>query len=251
MVSPVEYPPPTPHDPLTEVFPDVFLVRGSYRSSFWMRFNRNMVVLRHGDDLTVINSVRLQPEHEAELDALGTVRHVVRLGYFHGMDDRYYVDRYGAEFWAAARSRREPGPAATRELVTGGELPFAGAQAYVIAHARHPEPVILLEREGGILLTCDCLQYYTDRRFGSLAARIMMPLMGFPLRMLIGPLWLKAMTPEGGSLLPDFEHIAGLSFRHLIPGHGSLCRHDAREKVQAAVTAVWPELDQARRGVQQ
>lgn len=206
-----------------------------------MRFNRNMVVVRHGDELTIVNSVRLQPEHEAELDRLGSVRHVVRLAYFHGLDDRYYVDRYGAEFWAAPGSRTEPGPVASRELVAGGELPFPGAQAYVLQHAKFPEPVILLEREGGILLTGDCLQYYTDRRFGSLAARIMMPLMGFPLRMLIGPLWLKAMTPDGGSLLPDFEYIGALPFRHLLPGHGSACRDDAKGKVHDAIRAVWAE----------
>ena len=27
------------------------------------------------------------------------MRHVVRLGPFHGMDDRYVVDRYDATFW--------------------------------------------------------------------------------------------------------------------------------------------------------
>ncbi|NND54825.1 MAG: hypothetical protein HKN56_07630 [Gammaproteobacteria bacterium] len=245
MVAAADYPPPTAHDPLIEVFPDVFLVRGSYRASAWFRFNRNMVVVRDGDELTVINSVRLQPQFEPELDRLGTVRHVVRLAYFHGQDDRYYVDRYGAELWAAAGSRREPGPAATRVLTTGGPLPFSAADVYVTAHSKHPEAVIRLQREGGILLTCDSLQYYTDRRFGSLAARIMMPFMGFPLRMLIGPLWLKAMTPEGGSLLPDFEYIAGLPFRHLIPGHGSVCRDDAHRKVQDAVAAVWPAYQPA------
>lgn len=239
MVSPADYPPPTPHDPLVEVFPDVFLVRGSYRASAWLSFNRNMVVVRQADELTVINSVRLQPRHEEQLEALGTVRHVIRLAYFHGLDDRYYVDRYGAEFWAAAGSRTRPGPAATRELATGNDLPFSPATAYVTQHGRFPEAVILLEREGGILFTCDSLQYYTDRRYCSPAARIMMPLMGFPLQMIVGPRWLKALTPEGGSMQADFEHIATLPFRHLIPGHGSVCHDDAGPKVREAIRRVW------------
>lgn len=242
MDSSSAYPPPTRHDPLEEVFPDVFLLRGSYRANAWLTFNRNMVVVREGESLTVISSVRLLPEFEPQLDALGTVRHVIRAGYFHGADDRYYVDRYGAQFWAPAGARTEPGPAATRELSAAAELPFSGARAYVTQHSRFPEAVILIEREGGILLTCDSLQYYADRRFGSLAARIMMPLMGFPLRMIIGPVWLKAMTDrDGGSLQPDFEHIAGLQFRHLIPGHGSLCRDTAKSKVHDAVRRVWPD----------
>jgi len=235
------YSPPTPHDPPEEVFPDIFLVRGSYQANALLRFNRNMVVLRNGDELTVVNSVRLSPDGERQLEALGTVRHVMRLAYFHGMDDRYYVDRYGAEFWAAAGSRTEPGPSATRVVATGEGLPMPGASAYVFAHSRFPEPVILLERDGGILLTGDCLQYYTDRRFGSLAARIMMHFMGFPLRMLIGPLWLKAMTPDGGSLVADFDHIAAMDFAHLLPGHGSLCRHDAHAKVIDAIAQAFPE----------
>ena len=96
MVSPADtsadYPPPTPHDPLTEVFPDVFLVRDSYRSNAFLRFNRNMTVVR-----------------------------------------------------------------------------------------------------------------------------------------------------QGGSLLPGFEYIAALPFRHLIPGHGSVCRDDAQRKAQDAIRAIWSE----------
>ena len=242
MVSPADYPPPTPHDPPEEVFPGIFLVRGSYAATSWMRFNRNMTVVKHGDELTLINSVRLMPEAERQLEALGEIRHVMRLAYYHGMDDRYYCDRYAAEFWGPPGSRTRPGPAVTRQIVTGGELPFPDANPYVLAASRHPEVVILLEREGGILLTCDSLQYYTDYRFGSLVARIIMPLMGFPKgRIIVGPRWLKAMTPEGGNVLTDFEHIGALRFRHLIPGHGSVCRDDAQVQVQRAISHVWPE----------
>ncbi len=231
-----DYPPPTPHDPVLEVFPDVYLVRGSYAANAWMRFNRNMTVIRQGDELTLVNSVRLTPQGERELDALGRVRHVIRLAYWHGRDDRYYVDRYGAEFWAAPGSRTTPGPVATRELTTGGPLPFAPAQVYVLAATRNPEAVILLEREGGILLTCDALQFYTDYRYASPLARILMPLLGFPKKMIIGPRWLKAMTPPGVSVLPDFERIKKLRFAHLIPGHGSVCRDNAHAQVEDAIT---------------
>jgi hypothetical protein len=55
-----------------------------------------------------------------------------------------------------------------------------------------------------------------------------MPLMGFPLKMLIGPMWLKAMTPEGSSLLADFERLVQMPFRHLLPGHGSARLDDAQ-----------------------
>lgn len=125
-----DYPSASPHDSIEEVFRDVFFVRGSMPMNALMSIGRNMVVVRDGAELTVLNSVRLTPPGEAELEALGTVRHVVRLGYFHGRDDRYYVDRYGAEFWAPEGSRRQPGPAVGRALAAGPGLPFPGGGHY-------------------------------------------------------------------------------------------------------------------------
>ena len=237
---PDPYPPATPHDPPEEVFPDVFLIRGSLQMNPLTRINRNMVVVRSEGELSVINSVRLTEAGEQALRSLGTVRHVLRLGYFHGRDDRYYVDKFSAEFWAPAGSRPEPGPSPTRLIKADGDLPFPGAVAFLFAQSKYPEAAILLPKNDGILLTCDCLQYYTDRRFHSLLARIMLPLMGFPLRMLIGPMWLKAMTPEGGSLLPDFEGIQQLDFEHLIPAHGSVRKGAAKQAAAEAIGHAFP-----------
>jgi hypothetical protein len=64
--------------------------------------------------------------------------------------------------------------------------------------------------------------------------------MGFPLRMLIGPMWLKAMTPEGGSLLPDFERILQLDFEHLIPAHGSVRNGAAKPAAMEAIGHAFP-----------
>ena len=79
-----------PHGDIDEIFPDVFLVRGTFRAGPGLSFGRNMIVLREGDALTLVNSVRLSPEGERALDRLGTVRHLVRLGFFHTRDDPYY-----------------------------------------------------------------------------------------------------------------------------------------------------------------
>jgi hypothetical protein len=81
------YPTATAHDPIVEIFPDVYLLRGSYRTNGIIQFNRNMVILRHQGELALLNAVRLSPEGEVQLDALGQVKHLLRLGYLHGMDD--------------------------------------------------------------------------------------------------------------------------------------------------------------------
>ena len=57
-----DYPDAMPHGPLEEVFPDVFFVTGTMRGEFFgstWQFSRNMTVVREGDDLTIVNSVRL------------------------------------------------------------------------------------------------------------------------------------------------------------------------------------------------
>jgi hypothetical protein len=62
-----------PHDPLVELVPDVFFVHGSMRMGPGMLINRNMAVVRHGTEVTLVNPIRLSPEGEAELEALGIV----------------------------------------------------------------------------------------------------------------------------------------------------------------------------------
>ena len=98
-----DFPAAMPHGPITEVFPDVFFVTGTMRGEFFgtmWQFSRNMTIVRDGRDLTLVNSVRLSPDGLAQLDKLGTVKNVVRLGDMHGLDDAFYVDRYRATFWA-------------------------------------------------------------------------------------------------------------------------------------------------------
>ncbi len=69
-----QLPPALPHGPLEEMFPDVFFVTGMMKTVLanapW-QFNRNMTVVRDGDALTLINSVRLNDAGLLELDALG------------------------------------------------------------------------------------------------------------------------------------------------------------------------------------
>jgi len=47
------------------------------------------------------------------------------------------------------------------------------------------------------------------------------------------------MTPEGGTLRPDFERLVALPFEHLIGGHGGLCRGDARLRLRETITRVF------------
>lgn len=237
-MSESSFAPHNAHGPIEELFPDIYTVQGSIRMAPAMHLPRNMVILRSGSDLTLIHPVRLDPEAEATLDDLGTVKHVLRLG-FHGYDDDYYVDRYSAEHWAPGKSRPYPKPVSDHILSEDGELPVPGASLFAFKETKAPECLLLLPSNGGLLISCDSIQHWTDRKYCSLMARMTMPLLGFKMGTIIGPPWRKIMTKKGGSLEPDFRHILELDFKHLIGGHGGLNRDTAKQDVAAAVERVY------------
>lgn len=63
-----------------------------------MRMNRNMLILKNSNELTLVNPVRMSDDDLSKLDRLGELKRVFRLGDFHGLDDPFYIDRYACEF---------------------------------------------------------------------------------------------------------------------------------------------------------
>lgn len=230
-----DYPKVSPHSPLTEVLPDVFFVQGSLGFSVGFRFSRNMVVLREARELTLINAVRLSETELERLEALGNVKNVMRIGTMHGMDDAFYVDRYQASFWCQQGPGRYSEPLITDTLSAEAQLPVSGLRCIPFQSIKQPECVLLLERHGGLLITCDSIQDWSDYGQCTWLARRVMPLMGFKKRLLIGPIWKKLLTDDHVALQREFEAISQLPFRHLIAAHGGVRRDDAREHVAAAI----------------
>ena len=230
-----QYPEACPHEPIREIAADVFFAPGSIRMAPMMQFSRNMVIVRHGGDLTLVNPIRLSAAGEAELEALGTVRHVMRLGVFHGIDDAYTVARFDAGFWCQAGSDRYPEPKPDHEMTEGGSLPIPDAKLFVFRETAKPESALLLRRGKGLLITCDGIQHYADYNRQSLLAKLMMPFIGFPKRALVGPFWLKGLTREGGSVRPDFDRLLELDFDALVSAHGTPLMHGAHDAVRQAI----------------
>ncbi|MDO9018502.1 MAG: hypothetical protein Q8S73_41335 [Deltaproteobacteria bacterium] len=224
-----------PHGDLDEIFPDVFLVRGTFRAAPGLSFGRNMIVLREGDALTLVNSVRLSPEGERALDRLGTVRHLVRLGFFHTRDDPYYRSRYSPTCWTSL-----PPDAATERLADGGASPHPRARVFSFQNAQKGEAALLLTQPAGdLLITCDSVQHWPDTTRCSLGGALACRVMGFLRRPLtLGPIWLKEMT--GGrpqALRPDFERLLSHDFAHLVSAHGEVLRDTARADLRRSCTS--------------
>ena len=231
-----------PHGGLQTAFPDVFFVVGTnktHHAGVDLQTSRTMTVVRHGGELTLLNTVRLGAEGLRELDALGRVRHIVRLGAFHGRDDGFYRHHYDATLWALSQAVGSEEPPVDRTLAAGGPLPVEG-EVFVFTSARFPEAAVLLPRDGGILITCDAVQNWThvDPFFSEQTGAL------FLARGLIGAAnipstWLEACTPDPG----DFRRLLGLPFRHLMTGHGEPLREDAKTLLSARIDEVFPGRD--------
>jgi len=232
------YPAPTSHGLPQQIGEDLYVVYDSFRANPLVRFTRNMAVLREGRALTLINTVRLDEAGLQALDALGEVRHVLRLGPMHGMDDPFYVDRYEAAFWAFPDGTDYTVPTIDHELYDGVELPIGGATLFVFRHLKQTEGAILLERDPGVLLSCDAVQSYATpphKPHTSLLARLLMPFLGFPDETLIGPMWIKLLAEDPQAVQGEFQRLLTLDFDQLLSAHGVFLARGAREAVRHAI----------------
>jgi len=212
------------HVPLRECFPDVWLASSANAMGIplglTITFSRNMAAIRTDDGWVLLNPVRVSDAAEAELLAKGPFKHAVRLGTFHGRDDAYYVDKFGVELWGVSGKQMYPHPSVSREIREDGPFPIPGARVVVFTQATHAECAVLLP-QNRLLVTCDSVQHYDDDPLISTLGKIMMYAMGFFTPCVIGPIWLKTVTPPGGSLRADFERLLALDFDNLISAHGT------------------------------
>ena len=231
----ISYPPATPHGKIQEVFSDIFVVMGTNRvqhEGVDTQFSRNMVIIRNQDEIALINTVRLDEEGLLALNKLGNVKHVVRIGAFHGKDDAFYVDHYGAKLWSLKGAQNEHGKLADEVLTSNGPMFFPGISLFLFETAVVPEAILYLEREGGIIITCDSIQNWTevDQYFDAETAKSFAA-NGLIKTANISPIWGQATQVK----VSDFERLMKHSFRHLLSAHGEPLLNDAYQKIEASL----------------
>jgi hypothetical protein len=229
--------PVMPHGSLNELLTDTFFVTGTSRPTFMGRtwqFSRNMVVLRRGRELTIVNSVRLDDAGLTALSALGEVRHVIRIGAFHGMDDALYVSRFDATLWGLAGTPHDPAIAAKARTLSETDAPLE-TKVFSFESIDAPEAILLLPEHGGSAVSCDSLQNWAaaDEYFDAESAHKMREL-GFIQPCNIGPGWRMATRPASS----DFERLAKLQFANLLPAHGTPILGDASAAFAPALRAI-------------
>jgi hypothetical protein len=238
------FPAALPHGSLKKLFDDIYFVTGSVRAPgpVPVVFSRNMTVVRQDESLTLINSLRLDDAGLAKLDVLGNVEHVIRIAGYHGMDDPFYKDRYGAKVWAmkdqvyAAGFNDNPTAADSyfqpdEEMTEDTELPISDAKIFHFKSANPIEGLVLLDREGGIIVSGDCLQHWSPNQYFNLVAKVMMRLMGFFKPHNVGPGWLKGAKPD----VSEVKSILDLEFEHVLPVHGEAVIGNAKDLYRPAI----------------
>jgi hypothetical protein len=235
-----DFPEKLPHGDLTEVCVDVFFVKGQTRPNFGgnpLQFSRSMTIVREGSDLHVFNTLRLDENGLAALDALGTVKTVTKVGSFHGRDDAFYLDRYGAAFWAPEGTPHERGLVTGKILDPAKAGPVSGSSVFLFKTAAHPEAIVRIAHSGGCLITCDSVQNMIepDEHFDAASAKAMAG-MGFFRKANIGPGWLNASKPQRS----DFDALLELEFDNLLSAHGDPLLGGAKTAIAASVDLVFP-----------
>lgn len=211
-----DYTPQWPHGPINEIFPNIFFVTGTNKTTFEgfdFQTSRNMVILREGKDLTLINTVRLTDKGLAELEKLGTVKNIMRIGAFHGRDDQFYRDRYKATYW-------EPGDK---------KLPIS-AELFSFKSDKFKEAALLLPQNDGILITCDSIQNWTmTDEFFNEQTRIKFFKEGKIRSANIGDPWKHAAQPQ------NMQDLLKLKFKHLLSAHGEPMLDKAHELIRESI----------------
>jgi hypothetical protein len=264
MAPPAYAPIQGPNGPLTKVFDDVWVVEGYVKISP-MTFKRNMTILRCNGELLITNSVRVDDKTLKEIEALGTLKYLVKLGIGHGMDDPFYQKRYNMQIWAGAGAEWEAkfcpdGPLqASADLeamaVSGQPLPFfPRVRVFSFEFVRaHPDKkmqsgefaLIFDQPVGPVLVVCDALHNYTSKSESEKVSELptgcftgcMMGMIGFKGRTVMPDMFIKIFTPnkKKEDAKADFERLLVLPWRHLIAAHGFVARDTAKEDVLAGL----------------
>lgn len=233
------YSPAWPHRKILEVFQDIFFVMGTNMTTHEgveLQHSRNMIIVRHNEELSLINTVRLTEDGLKELDTLGTVKNIVRIGAFHGRDDAFYLDHYPqSKLWALNGMTHDHARATDTALTTEGPMPFPDCSFYIFETSRYPEGILHIAREGGILITCDSIKNWVDAdEFFSETTAADYRSQGFFGKASLSSIWLNAC----GVTKKDFDRLLPIQFQHLLSAHGEPLLDKAEEALSHSLAKI-------------
>jgi hypothetical protein len=236
---------------ISQIEDDVYLVQGKTSGSSSRKAvqkNRNMVILRRhvmGNqyELTLINPIRIEEDDTEELNKLGKIYSLIRLGSTIGeCEDQYYLNKYPNTI------RLAPGNASYKSklpihnlLADHSFLLDERTQVFVFKGVKRPEAALLLRRpSGNILVTSESLQSDQPCRNMSFTKKSKIKSMS---PMVIPPRWLKNMSTKHGSLREEFDRLSNLDFSSQVGASGNWAHSRAKESTVLAVNKYFRQAE--------
>lgn len=226
-----------PHSNIKEVLPNIFFVTGTnitQHESVTLQHSRNMIIIRNQDELSLINTVRLTEKGLDELNSLGRVKNIIRIGSFHGRDDAFYIDHYNAKLWALPNMKHEHNKNTDYNL-TNELMPFPNCEVFTFNSSKFPEAILHIKQNGGVLISCDSIKNWltNDEFFNDLTTKIYekQKVFGYAA---INKIWLDATQVDKSELLA----LKGLEFSHLLSAHGEPLLNNAYEYVVKSLSTL-------------
>ncbi len=220
-----------PHGQIKEVFKDVFFVTGEVNFFPGLPITRNMIIIRQKIELTLINFIRLSNQGMMELENLGTIKNIIRIGDLHHLDIPFYKYRYNATYWTLEHANGDGDIKPDKILYQSDDLPFDDAKLIIIKTQKCDEAAILLDHDGGILITCDCIQNHESLKNHKLFERFTIRINGTCGKAKISRLWLM----HNHAKYEDLNTILKYHFKHLLSAHGTPLFDSARKCLKQSI----------------
>lgn len=227
--------PAWPHSPIHTIFEDVFMVTGTNitrHEGVDLQHSRNMIIIRDGNTLNLINTVRLTDEGLKQLEHLGEIKNIIRIGAFHGRDDAFYAQKYKARLWALEGHQDQHQTPIDVILKPDGELPVRDCSLFSFSTPHFPEAILHMNRNNGIIITCDSIKNWikADEFFSRQSAK-MYEEQGFFGKATISKIWQNACKVPAS----DFKKLMSYNFAHLLSAHGEPILNTAYQDVLSTI----------------
>jgi len=218
-----------PHQKIQKNYENIYSLIGSMQLFGIFKYSRNMVILKDGDKLCLVNPVRLNQKEEKKLLEMGKIYSILKLGRLHSVDVPYYMDQFSPKLWASSRDSflKQYDYGIDIDLEKATSIPFLDIQIYNLKTSKENEAVAYLPQDNGVLLACDAL--VNMKKIDPMANWLVRTLSKIlPEPTYIGPNWFKVMKPKK----IDFDNILKFEFENMIPAHGEILSNKASQKIQ-------------------
>lgn len=225
MTSTKKYFPLLPHGSLKEILPNIYTVTGTMRLFGLFQYSRAMTIIKNGNDLSLLNPVRVGEGLLNQINKLGNIKYLLKIGQLHNVDVPFYMDRYSPELWINKTDPSIGDYEPSGYFVDNGDIPFLNAKVKVIEGSKIKESVLISLDDGGCLHSCDAfVNMGVDPNHNWLTGKLSKFL---PDPTYIGPNWIKVAKPPQTSMKAIFEY----DFENFIPAHGEPILGKAKQKL--------------------